>query len=189
MSEEGMINFLREEKIVEALNEVTPEMARYGSTREMIHNKDLIAFFLLYIPDDYKLAQLVIDTLFKKGYTQRPYAHCNEFCLPNFKRKCFLHLFMTATGLYKREDIFALAFRLTSQRNKFKLDPFFDYKTTITRNYDKIYVKYCRYRDAREKARKASIALIGAAAKGRKDVMRAISRVVWSTRMSEKWDE
>lgn len=185
--EEGMLDFLRKEKIVEALNEVTPEMARHGCTREMIYNYDLVAFFLLYIPDDYKLAKLVIDTLIEKGYTQRPYACCKEFRMVNLQSKCYFHLFMEATGLYKREDAFVSAFKLSLPRNQ--LDPFFDHKTTIIPERDEIFSIYCRYLTSREKARIASIALIGAATFGAKDAMRVISRIVWSTRMSERWDE
>ena len=200
MSGEGFVlSLIRNGQIDEALELVTPEMAAHGLTRELVHNKDWISLFLCQVFEHEK-AILVIDNLVTKGYTKRAAVFpFYEFHLPYLQQKTFLHLFLNVTGLYTNTECFIHMIDLMPRK---ELDPFFDAKTIVTLedtinqyavNGEFFYAVYHRYLASREKARIASIALIGAArVAGRcaaKDVMRVISRVVWSTRMSERWDE
>ena len=102
------------------------------------------------------------------------------------KRWKLFHFLMCLSGAYADARRLKALIYYLDQKN---IDPFLDYGTSLSIG-DKHYEKYLKFRTAREKARIASITLIGVGKRRRLlDVMRVISRVVWSDRCDEKWSE
>lgn len=191
----AILHILNNEKNAEkALDMVTPKMAAKGM---LLHRNMLLGFCWQYKTEPAK-CRWIIDELKRKGYVYNQKSKPSWTYIEYVAYPAVLHMILLESGLYKSGKMMA---DLYGRASRDQLDPFFDHGCIATkqdfglrmnpRNWK--YETFLTIPTAREKARKASIALIGAARVagrgGEKDVMRVISRVVWSTRMSERWDE
>ena len=178
MTEGLILNLLDGGRFSEALALVTPELACTGVLNAG-YTRDLMTLFCSYC-DTEETGLRVAKKLFEMGYT---FNQCSEtrFCVLAEKHYSkLIRMILSKTNICTNSDCLHT---LVHYLNRKQLEIFLEHGTKSLNK------GYRAFQTAREKARKASIALIGAAHKGRKDVMRVISRVVWSTRMSERWDE
>ena len=137
-----------------------------------------------------EIAFRVAQTLLKMGYKYRVGCHTEYYDIANEGRWRLFHYLMEISNAYY--DPARLSICIDSM-NRRSIDPFLDRGITVVTIFDDEYKKFLKFYTPREKARIASIALIGVAKKlpyrSALDVMRVISRVVWSERCDEKWSE
>ena len=175
---EGLIfDTLYHGSVDEAMALMTPDIARKGVMGNSA-KLDIITYFCDYCETEEKGLQIA-NALVGMGYTNRPntYTGFNSLIAKGYWK--LFHFLMIITKFYASDRMLGHLYHMLNRK---QLEPFIEYGAKS--EWDE-YNLFCA---AREKARKASIALIGA---GRRksvlDVMRVISRVVWSERDDEKW--
>lgn len=142
--------------------------------------------------DDVNGIQMILDRGFDKRNI-RLTNRCVLVLLNSYKTKIVERLFMITETHTKYPQLFSSTFVTVA---KTYLDMFrlliymFDCgaRPEWMRCCDwHIYLQISAIYNDYENVCKSSIALIGIATSGRKDVMRIISRVLWSTRADERW--
>ena len=165
-------------RVDEALSLMTPDIARKGVMGNN-SNLDILTYFCDYCEtEEYGL--YVANALIGMGYNHNSRSYTNFSGLITRKYWKLFHFVMRVTKSYTNENMLDGLFH---KLNRKQLEPFIEHGAKS--EWDE-YNLFCA---AREKARIASIALIGAGKqqKSAKDVFRVISRVVWSERDDEKW--
>jgi hypothetical protein len=179
---------LSEEKIDDALELVTPEMAATG----LIYGSNMLTWLcgIGRICLDLKNVEHIIVALSNKGYKYNQ-PTIDSFILYTHK-PYVLNLMLIASGLCK-----SIQMLLAGRLSRITLELFFDRGCVLNKeefdkdSHNRIYdfEEYLSIYKSRENARSVSVALINVGKQRRAlDVMRVISRVVWGRRMDEEWE-
>lgn len=158
-----------------ALSLMTPTIAKTG----LVCGYDILSLFCAVCTTDEE-AFRVANVLVQMGYTYSPGCSSAYSSIAAEQRWKLFHHLLELSGAYYDTHRLMCVIDLLDRR---QLEPWFDRGIVVH-----TYAKYEKWRLAREKARSASIALIGAGKKMCKiDVFRIISRVAWSLRDQAEW--
>ena len=185
---DGFLNLVEATDIENAITTIPLEALRNGFTCP-IDGGDFLSW-CCSMCKTVEIAFRVAHTLLNMGYTYR-FGCSSYYSIIAYERRWKLfHYLMDISGAYYDPARLQACIDVIDLRN---IDPFLDRGITLVTIFDDEYKKFLKFYTHREKARTASIALIGVAKqlpyRSALDVMRVISRVVWSERCDEKWSE
>ena len=187
---DGFLNFVEATDIENAITTIPLEALRNGFTCP-IDGGDFLSWCCSMCKTD-EIAFRVAHTLLNMGYTYR-FGCSSYYSIIAYERRWKLfHYLMDISGAYYDPERLRLCIGFLNRRN---IDPFLDRGINLELSDKVEHLKFLNFYTHREKARIASIALIGVGKRRNRlyssalDVMRVISRVVWSERCDEKWSE